>query len=108
MSYVSASASTKDGMMKVMLKHAAKKFGLEKPSIESLEKQAKKNVLILIIDEVDVLVKNSDGERFFHELVRLANEEHLRFSLIGISNSVNDEFSVRIKEIAAVSIRVFF
>ena len=106
MSSLFASASAKDGIMKEMLKKSAKHLGIHnEPSIHSLEKQARKNVIILVIDEIDMLIKRqiSDGERFFCELIRLTKEENLSFSLIGISNSVNDEYSERIKEIGAVS-----
>ena len=102
----SLSASSKDGIMKAMLTYVAKKLGIEEdPSIHALQKQAKKTSIILIIDEIDMLIKKqgSDGERFFRELVQLANNEHLNFSLIGISNSVNDDSASRIREIASVS-----
>lgn len=103
---LSASASEKYGIQKAMLKHVAKKLGIEKdPSIDALQKTARKNAIILVIDEVDMLIqkKDSDGERFFRELVKLANSEQLNFSMIGLSNSVNDESSARIREIANVS-----
>jgi len=102
-----ASSNAKDGIMKGMLRQVSKRIGIEKdPSIRSLEKKAQKNVIIFIIDEIDMLIKkrNSDGESFLFELVRLANDEHLQFSLIGISNSVNDVYSARIKDVGAVSI----
>lgn len=101
-----ASSIEKDGVQKEMLKQVAKRMGLGNgASIDNLEKQAKGNVLILIIDEVDMLLKrqDSDGERFLRDLIRLANEEHLSFRLIGISNSVNDDSYTRIREIGAVS-----
>ena len=101
-----ASSIEKDGVQKEMLKQVAKRMGLgNDASIDNLEKQAKGNVLILIIDEVDMLLKrqDSDGERFLRDLIRLANEEHLSFRLIGISNSVNDDSYTRIREIGAVS-----
>lgn len=100
-----ASSIEKDGVQKEMLKQVAKRMGLgNDASIDNLEKQAKGNVLILIIDEVDMLLKrqDSDGERFLRDLIRLANEEHLSFRLIGISNSVNDDSYTRIREIGAV------
>ena len=101
-----ASSIEKDGVQKEMLKQVAKRMGLSNDAgIDKLEKQAKGNVLILIIDEVDMLLKrqDSDGERFLRDLIRLANEEHLSFKLIGISNSVNDNSYTRIREIGAVS-----
>ena len=105
MSSLFASASTKDGIMKAMLKKSAKQLGIQNdPNIQSLEKQARKHVIILVIDEIDMLIKkqNSDGERFLCELIRLTKEENLSFGVIGISNSVNDDYSERIKEIGSV------
>ncbi|KAL3789673.1 hypothetical protein HJC23_003874 [Cyclotella cryptica] len=105
-----ASAGLKDGIMKATLKQIAKKMDIEKDlSISALRKKSQKNVLILIIDEVDVLIKKreSDGENFFRELVSLASESDLRFRLIGISNSINDEYSARMKEIGSPQVLVF-
>jgi cell division control protein 6 len=99
-----ASASAKDGIKKAMLKKIAKHMGIEKdPSIQSLENQVQKNVAILILDEVDMFIKkrDSDGERFFCELVKLANEAN-GFNLIGISNSVNDVYASRIRQTGSV------
>ena len=106
-----ASSIAKDGIQKGMLEQVAKRMGLgNDASMANLEKQAKDNVLILIIDEVDMLLKrqDSDGERFFRDLIRIANEEHLGLRLIGISNSVNDDSYTRIREIGAVSGTVIF
>eukprot|EP00956_Cyclotella_meneghiniana_P044809 scaffold337311_cov96-Cyclotella_meneghiniana.AAC.1 len=105
-----ASSIAKDGIQKGMLEQVAKRMGLgNDANMANLEKQAKDNVLILIIDEVDMLLKrqDSDGERFFRDLIRIANEEHLGLRLIGISNSVNDDSSTRIKEIGAPEEVVF-
>ena len=69
------------------------------------EKKLKKQVLVLILDEVDMLFKEHGGmgETWFRTLIEWAESKVLRFSMIGISNCVNDDNAVRIREIGHVS-----
>lgn len=108
MASLSTSGQAKDGIMKALLKKLGSQRGSKKEdhNIDTLRKWARKDAIILIIDEIDMLIKarDSDGEIFLRELVGLARDEDLKFSLIGISNSVNDKSSARIKQMGVVSL----
>ena len=90
------------GIMRTMLKKVA--IGLQIASDEPLEKferLMRKKVVILIVDEIDMLFKQHGGvgETWFKMLISWAEDKDMRFSLIGISNCVNDTNSTRVREL---------
>ena len=100
------SSKSKDGVMRAMLKKIATAIEVDKEAEMSVfEKQFKKKVLVLVLDEVDMLFKEHGGvgEQFFRTLMGWAENQELRFSMIGISNCVNDTYSQRVRELAHVS-----
>ena len=83
--------------MRTMLKKVA--IGLQIASDEPLEKferLMRKKVVVLIVDEIDMLFKQHGGvgETWFKMLISWAEDKEMRFSLIGISNCVNDMIEV--------------
>lgn len=90
------------GIMRTMLKKVA--IGLQIASDEPLEKfeqLMRKKVVVLIVDEIDMLFKQHGGvgETVFKMLISWAEDKEMRFSLIGISNCVNDTNSTRVREL---------
>merc|ERR1719356_92721 len=99
----SMSSMSKDGIMRKMLKKMAGVLEINKDSsLNTFEKQFKKKCFILILDEVDMLFKSygGTGGTWFKTLVEWSEDKCLRFSMIGISNCVNDENANLIRELA--------
>ena len=94
--------------MNNMLKKMAKELGVDAESakLSTYEEQLEKKVLVLILDEIDMLFKTHGniGEAWFRQLVEWAENKELRFSMIGISNCVNDANATRVRELGHVSI----
>ena len=102
---------TAAGLMRAMLKKIATVVEIDKEApLSTFEKQFKKTTVVLILDEVDMLFKQHAGigETWFKTLVDWAENKELRFSMIGISNCVNDVNSERIRELGHVSENVGF
>ncbi|KAL9184927.1 hypothetical protein ACHAXT_002704 [Thalassiosira profunda] len=96
------SAECRGGLMSNMLKKMAKELGVDAESakLSTYEEQLEKKVLVLILDEIDMLFKTHGniGEAWFRQLVEWAENKELRFSMIGISNCVNDANATRVRE----------
>ena len=89
-----SASNCKDGIMRTMLKKIATSIEVDKQAkLSVFEKKLKKQVLVLILDEVDMLFKEHGGmgETWFRTLIEWAESKVLRFSMIGISNCVNDD-----------------
>lgn len=109
MASVHTALNEKDGVMKLMLRKFAKELEIDKNSeLKAYESRLKKKVLVLVLDEIDMFFKKRDGngEAWFRTLTSWAEDKQLCFSMIGISNSVNDTYSTRIREIGHVSLEV--
>ena len=97
--------------MRTMLKKIATSIEVDKQAkLSVFEKKFKKQVLVLILDEVDMLFKEHGGigETWFRTLVEWAEDKELKFSMIGISNCVNDDNAIRVREIGHVSCLLLF
>jgi hypothetical protein len=64
--------------------------------------------VILILDEVDTMFGSKGLEEAFEKLAGWARDEETTFSLIGISNSVNNNKTSRMFEFGMVSTCWFF
>ena len=97
----------KDGIMRDMQDKMARALGLKKgASISKIEKKMKKKALVLVLDEIDMLFENHGRFAdlwFKNPLIGWAEDKELRFSMIGISNCVNDTKSRKIRELGHVS-----
>lgn len=94
-----SASNCKNGIMRTMLKKIATSIEVDKQAkLSVFEKKFKKQVLILILDEVDMLFKEH-GETWFRTLVEWAKNDEMRFIMIGISNCVNDDNAIRIRDI---------
>lgn len=96
--------------MRAMLAKISKELKIDKEAdLRTFEAKFKKEVLVLVLDEIDMLFKNHEGkgEDWFKELVRWAEDKELKFSMIGISNCVNDDSANRVRDFGHVS-RTFF
>ncbi len=105
----SETISSKGGIMRATLRELAPASGVSKDASPSaFKKQFTKRVVILILDEIDMLFKEHGGagETWFRTLVEWAEDRELRFSMIGISNCVNDVNSARVRDIGHVSFGV--
>ena len=92
--------------MRTMLKSIATGLQIANDEpIEKFEKLMSKRVVVLIVDEIDMLFKQNEGvgETWFKTLVSWAEDRDMRFSMIGISNCVNDNDSTRVRELGHVS-----
>ena len=107
----SIAANCKGGLMKSMLKKMAKELGVdaETAKLPTYEKKLEKKVFVLVLDEIDMLFKTHGGigETWFRTLVEWAENKELRFSMIGISNCVNDVNATRVREMGHVSLDIF-
>ena len=106
-----SASNCKDGIMRTMLKKIATSIEVDKQAkLSVFEKKFKKQVLVLILDEVDMLFKEHGGigETWFRTLVEWAEDKELKFSMIGISNCVNDGNAIRVREIGHVSSLLLF
>lgn len=96
----------KGGIMGALLMKLARSLEIDKDSdISVFEKHFKKRVVVLVLDEIDMLFKQHGGagETCFRTLIDLAERTELKFSLIGISNCVNDANAARVRELGHVS-----
>ena len=92
--------------MRVMLKKIASAIKIDEAAgLTAFEKQFKKKVLVLVLDEIDMLFKQHGGigETWFRTLVEWSEDKEMRFSMIGISNCVNDVNASRVRELGHVS-----
>ena len=69
--------------------------------------------LVLVLDEIDVLIspgsgKNAEGNRLISHLLRWASAPSCSFALLGISNSVDNAHSRKLRELGEVSRTVVF
>jgi len=88
--------------MKAMLNRIASALKINKDSaLSTVEKEFKKKVMVLIIEEIDMIFKQQGGinETWFKTLVRWAEDNEMRFSMIGISNCVNDANATSVREL---------
>merc|ERR1712194_921507 len=88
--------------MKGMPKEIAGALEIDKDSkLNTFEQKFKKKVLVLVLDEIDMLFKSHGGiaETWFKTLVAWAEDKTMCFSMIGISNCVNDNNATRIREL---------
>ena len=104
MSNIYASKNRKGGIGRAMLEKLAKAVGTKDATLATFEKHFKRNVVILILDEIDMLFDCPGGADCFQRLVAYAEMKNSCFSMIGISNSVNDEHARRIRRIGHVSV----
>jgi hypothetical protein len=96
------------GIMRTVLVRLAKSLGIVKnATIAEFEKQFKKRVVVLTLDEIDMLFtrQGNIGEQCVRTLVRWAKNKEMKFSLIGISNRVNDAKAERIRLLGDVGFR---
>lgn len=101
-----SSTKEKGGIVKYIRKKIAQSLEIDQnSSLVELEKQFKKKGMILILDEIDMLFKQQRGigETFLNSLIGLAEDKDLCFSMIGISNCINDKDAACIREIGHVS-----
>jgi Cdc6-like AAA superfamily ATPase len=92
--------------MRTMLKKIAKGLNIANDEpLGKFEKLMMKKVVVLIVDEIDMLFKQHGGigETWFKTLISWAEDKEMRFSMIGISNCVNDIDSARVRELGHVS-----
>lgn len=103
----SQSASTgKGGMMRAVLQKMAVSLNIDKDADFSVfENLFKRRVVVLMLDEIDMLFKRHGGvgETCLRTLIDWAENKDLKFSLIGISNCVNDASATRVRELGHVS-----
>jgi len=100
------SSNSKSGIMRTMLKKIATGLSIANDDpLQKFEKLMMKRVVVLIVDEIDMLFKQHGGigETWFKTLVSWAEDKEMRFSMIGISNCVNDVNSSRVRELGHVS-----
>lgn len=101
-----ASLNPKGSIMRAMLMKLAAVVEIDKESkLSDYANQFRRKAVVLILDEIDMLFaqQGGSGEQMLKTLVQWAHEKDLRFSLIGISNCVNDINARRIREIGNVS-----
>ena len=92
--------------MRAVLKKIAVDIGIDKDSeVSVFEKVFKKRVVVVTLDEIDMLFKRHGGvgETCFRTLIDWAECKEMKFSLIGISNCVNDANATRVRELGHVS-----
>ena len=92
--------------MRVILKKIASAIDIDKAAeLQAFEKQFKKKVLVLVLDGIHMPFKHyrGIGETWFRTLVNWSEDKEMRFSMIGISNCVNDVHANRIRELGHVS-----
>ena len=100
------SSNSKVGVMRTMLKKIATGLSIANDDpLVKFESLMMKRVVVLIVDELDMLFKQHGGigETWFKTLVSWAEDREMRFSMIGISNCVNDVDSSRVRELGHVS-----
>jgi len=107
-----AGSHCKAGIMKGMLRSIAGtlKINQQVTKLSVFKQEFKTKVLVLVLDEIDMLFKNHGGiaETWFRTLVDWAEDKTMRFSMIGISNCVNDSNATRIREIGHYPLELVF
>ena len=96
-------------VINLIIRKIAKELEIkELPRLESIEEVIKKKALVLVLDEIDLIFKKRGGnaKSWYQPLFALAKDNATRFGIIGISNSVNDTYATRIRDIGKVSIVV--
>lgn len=99
-------SSGKDGLKEAMLNKIVASLEIaNKSSQQMVEKQLQRKTLILVLDEIDMMFKKSGGiaQSWFRTLISWADDKKMRFSMIGISNCVNDENAHLVRDLANVS-----
>ena len=96
-------AGIKNGMLKSIA--GALKIDQQQKRLSVFEQEFKKQVLVLVLDEIDMLFKNHQGiaATWFRTLVAWAEDKTMRFSMIGISNCVNGSDADLVRELGHVS-----
>ncbi|EED91400.1 predicted protein [Thalassiosira pseudonana CCMP1335] len=105
-------ASMKYGtkVINLIIRKIAKELEIkELPCLESIEEVIKKKALVLVLDEIDLIFKKRGGnaKSWYQPLFALAKDNATRFGIIGISNSVNDTYATRIRDIGKPQVIVF-
>ena len=70
---------------------------------DSIEQKLTSTGLILVVDEIDGMLRSSDWRRLLSNLLVCANNKNSRFAIIGISNSLMDEKYAQIYDTGRVS-----
>lgn len=98
-------SSGKDGLKEAMLNKIVTSLEMDHKSNQKMvEKQLRRKTLILVLDEIDMMFKGShSAESWFSTLISWTDDEKMRFSMIGISNCVNDDNANLVRELAHVS-----
>ena len=82
----------------------ANKLGIKQKS--SIAKTLKNKGLVLVVDEIDGMLRSSEMKKLLEKLLEYANDEDMRFALIGISNSLMDEKYTAVREAGNVSLLI--
>lgn len=98
-------SSGKGGIKEAMLNKIVASLNMNcKVEEEAVKKTLHRKTLILVLDEIDMMLKKTHGgQSWFKTLISWAESKELRFSMIGISNSVNDENAQIVREFGNVS-----
>ncbi|EJK76324.1 hypothetical protein THAOC_01919, partial [Thalassiosira oceanica] len=97
--------SSGNGLHEAMLNKIVASLEIDqKANQKMVEKQLHRKTLILVLDEIDMMFKKSHGARsWFSTLISWADDKKMRFSMIGISNCVNDDNANLVRELAGLS-----
>ena len=102
-----ANSHCKDGVKNGMLRSiaGALKIDRQEKRLSVFKRELKKKTLVLVLDEIDMLFKTNKKQAatWFKTLVEWAEDKTMRFSMIGISNSVNDTEAHLIRKLGHVS-----
>lgn len=71
-------------------------------NVKHIPGRLKKVGLVLIVDEIDFMLGSQEGKKLLTNLLESANNQDLRFALIGISNAQMDEKYAEMQEIGTV------
>lgn len=99
-------SNDKGGIIRALLKKLAPLIEIDKDAdISVFEKYFKKRVVVMVLDEIDMMFKRhgGTGETCLKTLIGWAERTELKFSMIGISNCVNDSNATRVRELGHVS-----
>ena len=93
----------KNGMLRSIA--GALKIDRQEKRLSVFKRELKKKTLVLVLDEIDMLFKTNKKQAatWFKTLVEWAEDKTMRFSMIGISNSVNDTEAHLIRKLGHVS-----
>ena len=100
-------SSGEGGLEEAMLNKISVSLIDRKSNQKAVKRMLHSKPLILVLDEIDMMFnKNSHGgiaETWFQTLISWTQNKKMRFSMIGISNSVNDENAHLVRKLASVS-----